>query len=303
MRYQYKLEGANTDWSQPTEQRTVNFASLAPGKYTFMVRAINSEGDASSTPAIVRFTILPHFWQRWWFILLVVLTTGLMIYAFYRYRTQRLIELERVRTRIATDLHDEIGSNLSLIAMMGEAARRRASHDSQMAGWLSTIAGTSRETVDAISDIVWAVNPGKDRLLDLTQRMRRVAEDLLSSRDVALSFNAPGKADDMALDAETRREVFMIFKEGLNNIVRHSHCTRVAIDFRVEAGRLWLSLSDNGKGFDTHATVAGNGLANMCRRAERVKGRLEIDSKAADGTTVRLSVPVDGHRRLVFPVR
>ena len=298
LRYQYKLEGAVKDWSGPSEQRTVNFANLAPGKYTFMVRAVNAEGEASSTPAIVRFTILPHFWQRWWFILLTVLTVGLMIYALYRYRMQKLIELERVRTRIATDLHDEIGSNLSLIAMIGEAARRRASNDSQMAGWLSTIAGTSRETVDAMSDIVWAVNPGKDRLIDLTQRMRRVAEDLLSPRDVALAFNAPDKADDTKLDAETRREVFMIFKEGLNNIVKHSHCTKVTIDFRVESGGLSLKVSDNGKGFETGVATEGNGLANMRRRTEKLRGQLEVISGMAGGTTVRLNVPIDGHRRL-----
>jgi len=303
VRYQYKLEGAGKDWSAPSEQRTVNFASLAPGKYTFMVRAINSEGEASSTPAIVRFTILPHFWERWWFVLLTILTVGLIIYALYRYRMQKLIELERVRTRIATDLHDEIGSNLSLIAMIGEAARRRATNDSQMAGWLSTIAGTSRETVDAMSDIVWAVNPGKDRLIDLTQRMRRVAEESLSPRDIVLSFNVPGKADDIQLDAETRREIFMIFKEALNNIVRHSYCTKVAIDFRVDAGRLSLDVSDNGKGFDPETAAEGNGLTNMRRRAEKVNGQFEIVSKTEEGTTMLLSVPVDGHRRLAFRPR
>ncbi|PYS65121.1 MAG: hypothetical protein DMF76_03460 [Acidobacteria bacterium] len=302
LRYQYKLAGAGKDWSAPNEQRTVNFASLAPGKYTFMVRAVNSEGQASSNPAILRFTILPHFWQRWWFVLLTVMTAGLIIYTLYRYRMQKLIELERVRTRIATDLHDEIGSNLSLIAMIGEAARRRAANDSQMAGWLSTIAGTSRETVDAMSDIVWAVNPGKDRLSDLTQRMRRVAEEALSPRDVTLDFSAPDKAD-IKLDADTRREVFMIFKEGLNNIVRHSQCTKVAIDFRVASGRLSLKVSDSGRGFEVGLATEGNGLVNMRRRAEKLKGRLEIDSKADEGTTVRLSVPIDGHRRLGFPVR
>ncbi len=303
LRYQYKLEGAGKDWSALNEQRIVNFVSLAPGKYTFMARAINSEGEPSSAPAIVRFTILPHFWQRWWFVLLTVLTVGLIIYALYRYRMQKLIELERVRTRIATDLHDEIGSNLSLIAMIGEAARRRASNDSQMAGWLSTIAGTSRESVDAMSDIVWAVNPGKDRLIDLTQRMRRVAEEVLSPRDVALDFSAPDKSEDIKLDADTRREVFMIFKEGLNNIVRHSRCTKVGIDFRVESGRLSLKVSDNGRGFETGVATEGNGLANMRRRAEKLRGQLEVISSMAGGTTVRLNVSIDGHRRFLFEPR
>ena len=291
LRYQYKLDGAGKDWGAPSEERRVNFASLASGKYTFMVRAINSEGEVSVVPAIVRFTILPHFWQRWWFILLAALTLALMIYALYRYRMQKLIELERVRTRIATDLHDEIGSNLSLIAMVGEAAHRRATDD-QMAGWLSMIAGTSRETVDAMSDIVWAVNPGKDRLLDLAQRMRRVAEDALSPRDVTLGFSAPDKTQDMKLDADLRREVFMIFKEGLNNVVRHSQCTRVDVDFRVASGRLLLSVSDNGQGFETQLATDGNGLANMSRRAEKLRGRLKVTSSPIEGTTMQLDVPL-----------
>jgi ligand-binding sensor domain-containing protein/signal transduction histidine kinase len=299
LRYQYRLEGAARDWSAPSEQRTVNFASLAPGKYTFMVRATNSEGVVSSAPAIVRFTILLPFWQRWWFVMLTALTVGLIVYALYRYRLQKLIEIERVRTRIATDLHDEIGSNLSLIAMIGEAARRRVSRDSQLADWLSTIAGTSSETVDAMSDIVWAVNPGKDRLIDLTHRMRRVAEDMLSPRDVRLDFSAPDETEDIKLDAETRREVFMIFKESLNNIVRHSQCSKVGIDFRAKSGRLLLRISDNGNGFETAVATEGNGLGNMRRRAAELNGQLDLDSKEDEGTTVRLSVPIDGHRKFL----
>jgi len=172
-----------------------------------------------------------------------------------------------------------------------------------MAGWLSTIAGTSRESVDAMSDIVWAVNPGKDRLIDLTQRMRRVAEEVLSPRDVALDFSAPDKSEDIKLDADTRREVFMIFKEGLNNIVRHSRCTKVGIDFRVESGRLSLKVSDNGRGFETGVATEGNGLANMRRRAEKLRGQLEVISSMAGGTTVRLNVSIDGHRRFLFEPR
>ena len=143
-----------------------------------------------------------------------------------------------------------------------------------------------------MSDIVWAVNPGKDRLIDLAQRMRRVAEDALSPRDVTLNFNAPDKTEDMKLDADKRRELFMIFKEAVNNVVRHSECTNVDIGFRVESGRLLLRVSDNGKGFDPQVATDGNGLSNIARRAEKLRGQLKITSNSSDGTIVQLDVPL-----------
>src|SRR5206468_1222823 len=112
LRYQYKLEGVDADWSAPGEVRSVNYARLAPGAYEFLARAINEEGALSAEPAALQFRILPPPWQRWWFLTVAVMTLGLAVYAFYRYRVAQLIKLERIRTRIATDLHDDIGSNL-----------------------------------------------------------------------------------------------------------------------------------------------------------------------------------------------
>src|SRR5262249_1771257 len=126
LRYQYKLEGSRSDWSAPTEQRTLSLAGLAPGHYRFLVRAVNSDGLSSTPPAIVAFTILPTIWARWWFLLAAIAVLILGIYALYRYRVTRLLELERVRTRIAADLHDDIGSNLSLIAGLSEVLRQQS---------------------------------------------------------------------------------------------------------------------------------------------------------------------------------
>lgn len=298
LNYQYKLEGVDADWSLPTDQRTVNYAKLSPGTYRFMVRAVNSDGTPSPTPASVTFTILPPMWQRWWFLILAAMAVGFVVYFVHRVHVARLIELERVRTRIATDLHDEIGSNLSLIAMIGEVANRHVpSDDSQMAGWLSLMASTSRETMDSMSDIVWAVNPQKDHLNDLIQRMRRVADDNFSARNIAFQFNVPGRETDIKLGAETRREIFKIFKESINNIVRHAQCTRAAIEFQVKAGWLVLEVSDNGQGFDRDRASEGNGLMSMRRRAANLGGELKVISQPGRGTTVLLRVPLEGHRK------
>ncbi len=297
LKYEYKLEGTDADWSSPTVQRSVNFAHLSPGSYRFVVRAVGSDGSMSQSPARVSLTILPPIWQRWWFVSLVSILLMVSAYFAYRYRLNRLLELERIRTRIATDLHDDIGSNLSLIAMVSEVAHRgRQPVDSQMAAWLSLIANTSRETVDSMSDIVWAINPAKDRLFDLTQRMRRVADDILSARNIRFTFSVPGKEADKYLGADTRREVFMIFKEALNNIGRHSNSTQVELVLSAEDKRLILKVSDNGSGFDPSTVADGNGLASMRRRAQNLNAELSITSAEGTGTSVTLSLPLNGRR-------
>ncbi|HZS47067.1 MAG TPA: two-component regulator propeller domain-containing protein, partial [Blastocatellia bacterium] len=299
LRYQYKLEGTGGDWSPLTEQRSTNFAHLAPGSYKFLVRAVNQAGIASTTPASVEFKILPPVWQTTWFISLALLASGLLLYALYRYRVAQLIKVERVRTRIAKELHDDIGSNLSRIALLSEVVRQQVNHDaSQITDRLALIANVSRESVDSMSDIVWAINPDKDHLHDLTERMRRVAGDTLSARNVDYRFNADDCGHDIRLDVDTRREIFLIFKESLNNVARHSRASSVDIDFRIDRGVLILQVSDNGNGFDINRIEAGNGLESMEQRAEKLGGDMTINSAPGKGTTVTLKVAVD--RRFWF---
>ncbi|HMV51408.1 MAG TPA: two-component regulator propeller domain-containing protein, partial [Blastocatellia bacterium] len=301
LRYQYRLGGEDAVWSQPAEQRTVDYPRLTPGEYRFAVRAVNALGVASDPPAALRFTIAPPVWQRWWFVLLMTTLFGLGIYALYRYRLAQLLEVERVRTRIATDLHDDIGVNLSLIAMVSELAHQQTpSEEQQMHGWLTLIADTSREMVDSMSDLVWTINPKKDRLEDLTQRMWRQADDLFKTRDIQFKFTASEKAKSIRLGVEMRREVFLIFKESVNNIARHANCTEVEAEFSYEHDWLRLTLRDNGRGFDPKNVPTdsggGNGLASMRRRAQTLGGKLRIVSSPGRGTITVLRAPV--HRRL-----
>ena len=300
LRYQYKLEGADGDWSAPTFQRAVAYASLPPGRYRFLVRAVNTDGAISSTPAVVSFRIVPPVWQRWWFVALAATLVASGIHLIYRYRTRRLLELERVRTRIATDLHDDIGASLSQIAILSEVARQRVgADDGPVTKPLSLIAATSRELVDAMSDIVWAINPKRDSLRDLVQRMRRFASDTFTARGISFRFRAPDAGEHTRAGADVRREVFLVFKESVNNMARHSGCTEAEIEFRVAGGSLSLELRDNGKGFDVGGESAdgnGHGLMSMRERAQRLGGRLEILSGDGQGTTVRLRVPLERHR-------
>ncbi len=296
LRYQYKLEGVDPDWSTPTEERSINYAHLAAGSYQFLARAINQEGIVSTEAAAFRFRILPPLWQRWWFLILAASALGLAIYAAHRSRVARLVELERVRTRIATDLHDDIGANLSLIAMLSEVARGRLSRDDlQLKEWFSTIAATSRDTVDAMSDIVWAVNPKRDQLRDLVQRMRRFSDDICGAGEIELHFRAPDPGRDLRVGADLRREVFLIFKESINNIVRHSGCSKANVELQIERGWLNLQMSDNGRGCDATRTTDGHGIESMRLRANKLGGSLEVASPTGNGTNVTLRVPLD-HR-------
>jgi len=298
LRYQYKLEGRE-DWSAPTEQRSVDFANLSAGSYRFLVRAVNADGVHSAIPASVSFTVAAPVWQRWWFIALTVGAIGGLTFSAYRYRVAQLLALERMRTRIATDLHDEVGSSLSQIAILSEVARLRLPRNGQSdaagaAEPMEKVAVTSREAVDAMSDIVWAINPQRDQLSDLTQRMRLFASDTLTARDISLRFHAPEQ--DLSLDAEVRRQVFLLFKEAINNIVRHAHCTEVEIDFALTDHHLSLRVWDNGHGFvettPQPGQNGGNGLQSMRRRAAELGGRLEVISGNGAGTTIKLEAPL-----------
>jgi ligand-binding sensor domain-containing protein/two-component sensor histidine kinase len=293
LRYQYRLEGASENWSPLTEQRTVNFANLAPGSYRFLVCAVNADGVMSESPASFSFAILPPIWQRWWFIGLVVALLGLLVYSMFLYRLARLVELERMRTRIAADLHDDIGANLTKITILSEVAHQQMAVDSRRVNnALSSIADISRESAASMRDIVWAINPKRDKLLDLTRRMRGFASDIFTSRDIAFQFRARDRDRELKLSPEVRRDVFLIFKEAVNNIVRHSGCARADIEVRVEDGWLAVDVNDYGTGFDLTEAGEGQGLSGMRRRAEGFGGRLEISSREGGGTTVRLKVPV-----------
>ena len=287
LRYQYRLEGADADWSALSDQRSVTFASLPPGRYTFLVRAVSSDGMVSPEPATVTFVIRSPYWQQAWFLTLVVLAVGLMAYAVYRYRVARLLEMANMRTRIATDLHDDIGANLTRIALLSETAKQGAQED----GPLASIARIARESVGSMSDIVWAINPKRESLLDLTRRMRQHADEVFTQRGIELHFTAPDAADARKLSVDVRRDLLLMFKEAVNNAVRHSRPSRVEIDLRVQNARLLLTVADNGVGFDTSNESGGHGLMSMQRRVRRLKGTLDIRSAIGGGTTVLIAIP------------
>jgi signal transduction histidine kinase len=288
LRYQYRIGGGA--WSAPMQSRAVHYGSLPAGSYRFEVRAVNSDGQASREPAEVDFRVIPPVWQRAWFEgVIALMAVGGAVWV-HRARVRRLVEIERVRTRIATDLHDDIGSSLSQIAILSEVAQQRAARG-DAAEPLKRIGTLSRELLDSISDIVWTIQPERDRLSDLQKRMRRFATEVLSARNVEIDWPAAETERDWELDTELRRQTYLIFKEAVNNIARHSGATKARITVGTPGRRLIMEISDNGRGIERF-DAGGNGLSNMKLRATRIKGELQVSSGNGQGTTVVLRVPL-----------
>jgi signal transduction histidine kinase len=284
------LEPADADWSSPSLERTVNYSNLAPGTYRFQARLAGVPG-VEHPAAVMEFTVLAPLWQRWWFRAMVLCTALVLLYWLHRHRTIRLLEMERLRTRIASDLHDDIGSGLSQIAVLTEVVRGPA-HAVDLDSTLGNICALSRQLADSMNDIVWSVNPDRDHLRDLLQRMRRFASDVLAGKNIEFGFHAPlaGEADRIPIDV--RREVYLILKESVNNIAHHSACTRAQIAFLVGDGRLELCVEDNGHGLREPSRDGAHGLCSMSERARRIGGTIEFSHSDIGGLKVALRVPL-----------
>jgi ligand-binding sensor domain-containing protein/signal transduction histidine kinase len=297
LRYQYKLESADQDWSAPTDQRTVNYANLAPGHYKFLVRAVNTNGVMSRQPATLSFTILRPVWQRWWFVALAVGLTGLATAALYRYRVARLLELERMRTHIATDLHDDIGAGLSRVAILSEVVKQQVGPTAEQSSPLLTeIADSARALVEAMREIVWAIDPRRDELGNVVSRVRQFASDVLDPQGIAWDFQILPELEQLKLDPEQRRHLFLIFKEAINNIARHAGSRNVHMSLTFARRQLWGEVHDDGRGFapamlDSGASQ-GNGLKNMRWRAAQLGGQVEIITAPGAGVCLKLRIPL-----------
>lgn len=321
IRYQYRLD--DQDWSPPSDQQVLNL-NLNSGQHFFEVRAVRLDGVTSEKNAVVSFKILSPIYLRWWFITLCVLALSLFIFSFYRYRIsnlrainealteaklaeenlrkskeERLAELEKVRSRIATDLHDDIGASLTQIAILSEVAQAQTKGNGATES-LTKITDVSNELVGTMSDIVWSINPSKDHLSDLTQRMRRFASDSLAAKNIAFQFTMPEANREIIVNSNIRREMFLIFKESINNIIKHSGAKKVEIKLEAENDKLLLNIKDDGCGFEddeepihTSIQMGGNGLLSMQKRAMEMDGDLEIASETGKGTTVKLTLPIE----------
>jgi ligand-binding sensor domain-containing protein len=290
LRFQYLL-GSGKGWSAASKDRTLHFAGLAPGNYKLAIRAVDVLGQPVSEPVTAAFRVMPQFWQTWWFQLLCLAFAASIGAVIHRYRVSRLLAVQKLRSRIALDLHDEVGSGLTQIAIWSELARRHGRDDQ-----LAQIAVSSRSLIDTIGDIVWTVNPRRDSVRELVQRVRYFATEICTSSDIDLKFAANSGELDRQANSEIRRDVFLIAKEALHNAVKHASCSRIEVRFLLHRDTLELEVADNGRGL-TAAKTEGNGLASMRQRAKALQGNIEFLAAEEGGTRVCLRMPLKRARR------
>ena len=292
LRYQHELEGVDRDWTT-TDARTVALAGAAPGSYRFVVRATLANG-LTGEPARVEFTVLAPIWRRWWFITLVGASVAGLALAFHRTRVRQLLEVERVRSRIAADLHDGVGASLSRIAILSEVVRRQVEEALPAAvPAIRSIGDNAREVIDDMGDAVWFIDPRLDNLQQIIVRVRTIAAELFNDVPIAWTLQGTGDTSHVALTPEQRRHLYLIVKECLTNISRHACASQVTI--RVSAtDRLRVEVIDDGVGLEDAGEVgAAHGLANMRARAAAIGGTVTVgDGPAGRGTRVIFDAPI-----------
>jgi ligand-binding sensor domain-containing protein/two-component sensor histidine kinase len=291
--YSYQLVPVDKTWNNVGNNTNLRFANLPAGKYKLMVRSATASGLWNEQPAIYEFVIRPPFWKTWWFISGLVLVITGSLFAFYRYRVQQLVKMERMRTRIATDLHDDIGATLSSISMYSDALKQQVKEKlPHLEPVLDKMGENSRDMVNSMSDIVWAINPNNDDGSKLIQRMESYAIDLCSMKNVLLQFRADETINSMNLPLEYRKNIYLIFKESLNNALKYSGAKQIQVSVGREQGKFSMIIEDNGSGFDTHKASNGNGLINIVERAKEIKGQSVVDSAVGSGTKVVFNCPL-----------
>jgi signal transduction histidine kinase len=289
-RYSCRMLGVDAGWVNAGHRNYASYTHLDPGEYVFQVKGANSDGIWNEEGISQRITITPAWWQTWWFRLGAgALLVSLLVLA-YNYRVSQLLRIEHMRVRIASDLHDDIGSRLSSIALMSDVARGRLQKADQEGAALSRIGEIARETANVLKDLVWSIDPECDKLGDILQRMRDIAEEQLG--EVMHSVHFPSEGSDIVLDLSTRRNLLLLYKEVLHNIQKHARASMVWIDGSLEQGIFRLEIRDNGVGFNPEFGHGGHGLNNIRQRAHNIDASLNIESQSGHGTTVVLKVKI-----------
>jgi len=287
--YAYRLIGADTGWMMVGKQRQINFSRLPPGRYTFQVRALTNNDTANTSIAAIRFRIDPPFTQTAGFYALLLLAAATVLYILYRYRRRQSNRTRQIRSEISRNLHDEVGANLTNISLSSLLAQRQLRNTGAVNEILERIYQDSQMVSESMREIVWSINPDIDTLGESLPRMLHYASHLLEANSIELQAEIVPEVERLRLSMKQRRDVYLIFKEAINNMVRHSRATRAIVQFYLSGKTLIMKIADNGAGFDPITLPGNNGLKNMQERARQHHWKLEISSRPQQGTTIILN--------------
>ncbi len=301
IRYRFRLDGLEKNWTEERNVREVRYANIPPGKYTFRLYALNSEGLQSNETTLA-IEVLPPFYKTWWFLSIAIVTLVLLIVFITKYISQiklrnriRVLEKEKAveeeRHRISKEMHDDLGAGLTQISLISEAARRRNYHGHFPHKELNDIADTSRKLIENVSEIIWAMNPDFDSLSGLIAYLREQVNKLLEYSDKHFYVKIPETYTDLPLSNITRKNIIMMVKEAVNNAIKHSKATEIGVEIQCSSNRLGISVRDNGNGFGITNGNSGNGLKNYKYRAGILEGTVDIQS-GETGTVIRFDIPV-----------
>lgn len=290
LQYRYKLEGQDDEWIYSGERNFVSY-NLQPGNYTFKAQAKNEFGEWSTQSANFNFIISAPVWKSWWFISIMVLLIVSLLYLLYRYRIEEALKLERMRHRISTDLHDDIGSTLSSISILSEIASKEKDH-LQSGNMMQEIKQNSVTLMEKMDDIVWSINPNNDTIENLMLRIKRFASKLFEAKEIDYIIDIDNSIHNAKLNMEIRQHIYLIMKEAINNLVKYSNCTKAAIRVKYDFGHLQIEIVDNGEGFNEHTIQFGNGIISMKKRAEAIQAQIRIITQQNKGTTISLETKI-----------
>lgn len=289
-RYAYKLTGLNNDWIEGDESRTISYANLSPGSYTFKVKASNNDDFWNDKGAQVTLVISPPFWATWWFSALAILLVIGSVYVLFQYSLHQKLKAFEIRNKISRDLHDEVGSTLSSIGFVSSMALNDNGNIDKMKHSLSSINDSSRAMLDAMNDIIWNIQPQNDILENIVARMMSYASELLEARKISMKYHIADNLKHLHLGLAVRHDFFVIFKEAVNNLAKYSSASEAYIKLDFISPDLVLTIKDNGKGFDPQNVSKGNGLKNMRSRADKIGAKYCLQTEPGKGTTVKLSI-------------
>ncbi len=287
--YSYMLEGFDENWtSTDAKYRIASYTNLPPGEYIFKVKGANQDGIWNPNEVKIFITITPPFWRTWWFIALSVTLISAGIYYMGTMRVRNELAIEKLKTKLAADLHDNIGSGLTEISILSELADKDASLNSNfnVQSKLKNISEVARQLIDNMSDIVWFVNPKRDSLRDLLVRLKDSYSDLLHSLGISFKIINLDKLNELRLPMDYRQNLYLIFKEGINNAIKHSNCKKIILGVNVRNNIIELTLCDDGIGLEVENLKYGNGIRNMESRSKLLGGKLKLNSVMGKGTTI-----------------
>lgn len=288
--FRYRLNGADDEWKVTAPgERMIRYSALAPGEYEFVFYAVNNNGMQQG--GLIRFPLVVQkpLWRTGWFILLVNGLLVMIVYLIIKNRINQKLRLELMRRNISHDLHDDIGATLSSVNLYIDLAQS----EKQNSEYLRYIKENVNQVIGSLDDLVWSINPKNDTTEELVNRMQDYAMPLLKAARIQCHFSCDPRLPDLRLDLLTKRHLYLLFKEMVNNVAKHASCRNCYIDFAQHHGKLHLTVKDDGQGFD--AAVAGkarNGLASMQERTRKLKGNITIQSVADGGSQVAVTIPL-----------